>query len=199
MSAPSDSDYNLIPFPKSEGTAPSISGGCATAGIQYDFLALLGVAQSLPIDFLPITWQSAMKCVGRGGTAEIRQSCINAKKNYAFKRMAFGGQWESAAHEARAFKTLITEMIVLSHPIFRYNRVFNNLQGLCWDIDCESAKVRPVLVFERTPHGDLDSFMKTSIGRSLAFEDRLRFCVDVVTAIGWLHWLGKCLYIFLRR
>lgn len=193
MSAPSGSDFNLIPFPKSEGTALSTSAGCGPAGVQYDFLALLGVAQSLQVNFLPITWQSAMNCVGRGGTAKISQSSINAKKSFAFKRMAFCGPGESAAHEARLYKALITEMIVLKHAVLQYHPNFNRFQGLCWDVDCGGSKVRPVLVFERTPDGDLDSFFKTSTGRSLAFEDRLRFCVDVVTAICSLHWLGKYL------
>ena len=197
MSTLSDGDFNLIPFPKSEGTSPSISAKCVSAEIQYDFLALLGVAQSLQVDFLPITWQSAMKCIGRGGTAEIRQSRINAKESFAFKRMTNVGPGEPVAREARAFKAFITEIIVLSHPLIRSQRTFNNLQGLCWDVDCGSPKVRPVLVFERTPHGDLDSFMKTNKGRDLTFEERLGLCIDVATAICWLHWLGKYLDILL--
>ena len=197
MSMLSDGDFNLIPFPESGGTSLSISANFVPAGVQYDLLTLLGVAQELRVNFLPIAWQSAMICVGRGGTAEIRQSRVNAKKSFVFKRMTRAGQGDSATHEARMFKTLITEMFVLSHPLIRSQRIFNGLEGLCWDVDSGSLKVRPVLVFERTSHGDLDSFMKTSTGRSLAFDARLRFCVDVVTAICWLHWLGKYIDILL--
>ena len=70
---------------------------------EHNFVAFLGATQALGIDFLPITWQSAMEDVGRGATAEIRQSLLSLQTSLAFKRIQpspFSKRSEKAAEEA---------------------------------------------------------------------------------------------------
>lgn len=77
MSTASDSVCDtsaLVTYTKSGETHQSAS---STSNEEYDLLDFLGVAQSLKIDFLPITWQPALGKVGEGGTAVIYQALVN--------------------------------------------------------------------------------------------------------------------------
>jgi hypothetical protein len=150
-----------------------------------DFLSVLGIAQSLNIDFLPITWQPALDSIGRGGTAEVRQALVNIQTSFAFKRLA------SEADETRNFRAFIAEMSVLSHTLVRDHPNIIRLEGICWDVVSGGEKVRPVLVFEKAQHGDLHTFMGQSEGKSLTTEERINICADIATAVRDMHSRGE--------
>jgi hypothetical protein len=166
-----------IPF---QSAAPAIVG---PTGIRHDFLTFLGIAQSLKIDFLPITWQPALDTVGQGGTAEIRQALINLQTSFAFKRLIS----TRPAEEAKNFQALIAEISVLGQPSIRDHPNIITLEGICWDIILETEKVWPVLVFEKARLGDLLAFMEQGAGKKLSLEDRLQLCVDIATAVADMH------------
>jgi hypothetical protein len=73
---------------------------------QYDFLSFLSIAQNLEIDFLPITWQPALSCIGQGGTAKIRQALVNLQMSFAFKRLVSKGLVETETDETSVKSSL---------------------------------------------------------------------------------------------
>jgi hypothetical protein len=184
MAALSDTDNVLMSFSRSG--APIQSATLATVGItgvRCDFLSFLGIAQSLKIDFLPITWQPALDTIGHGGTAEIRQTLINIQTSFAFKRLVSTRSGE----EAKNFQALIAEISVLGQPSIREHPNIITLEGICWDIIPETEQVWPVLVFEKAPLGDLLVFMEQGAGNKLGLEDRLKLCIDIATAVADMH------------
>jgi hypothetical protein len=82
--------------------------------LQLDFISILGLAQRLEIDFVPIRWPPALDPLGLGGQAEIRQLPINQQWSFAFKRMTFGV--ESDDVQIRVFHALASELMILGHP-----------------------------------------------------------------------------------
>ena len=62
----------------------------APASLPWNLLTFLSTAQSLKIDFLPITWAPALMAVDRGGTCEIRQSLVNVETAFVYKRLIPG-------------------------------------------------------------------------------------------------------------
>jgi hypothetical protein len=149
---------------------------------HYDFISFLGVAQRLEIDFVPITWQPALDNVGEGGTAEIREALLDLQMSYAFKRIK-----QSQQDESRIFRELTSEILVLGHGSIREHPNIIRLEGICWDIPPGDEKVWPVLVFEKTQCGDLETFANSDAGKIMCFEDRLKLCLDVGTAVKDLH------------
>src|SRR5271169_1466246 len=69
---------------------------------RYDLISFLATVQWREIDCLPITWQPALDSIGRGATAEIRQSLVNIQMSFAFKRPIIrdGTQNESVIYQA---------------------------------------------------------------------------------------------------
>ena len=157
------------------------------ADIHYDFISFLAVAQRRKFDFLPITWQPALDDVGRGATAEIRQSFINLQMSFAFKRMTPLNSLQQGERGYRAFRALISEVSVLGHPSIRKHPNVINLEGICWDVVGEEEAVWPVLVFEKTQYGDLCKFMESDVGLRMSMGDRLKLCVDIATAVMDMH------------
>lgn len=151
--------------------------------MHCDFISFLAICQWRGLDILGITWQPALERVGRGATAHIHQSQINPQTSFAFKRVTpstFGSD------EYTLFRTLISEVLVLGHPVIRDHANIVTLVGICWDVatsgDGEDA-VWPVLVYEKAECGDLTQFMESEVGRSLDFDQRLRLCIDIGTAL----------------
>ena len=175
----------LITYTMSGETHQSVG---TTSNREYDFLDFLGIAQSLKIDFLPITWQPALDRVGEGGTAEIREALVNLQMTFAFKRIKFPG---SALEEARNWSALVAEILILGHPAFRHHRNIATLEGICWDVINGGERVWPVLVFEKTRHGDLERFMTSGLGIELDFKKRLDMLLDIALAIRDLHAAGR--------
>ena len=185
MSSDGSGHYSdLVYYTRSGKTFQS---ACSTSKDHYDFLDFLGVAQSLRIDFLPISWQPALDRVGEGGSAEIRQGSVNLQTTFAFKRLK---RSHSSVEEAQNWHPLIAEISILGYHAVRKHRNIVNVEGICWDIISGGESVWPVLVFERTRHGDLGIFMSSDIGRRLSFKERLDILCDLALAIRDLHTIG---------
>lgn len=89
MSTERDLD-SLITFTSSRRCFQSATLASAIAtDTSYDFLTFLGVAQSLNLEFLPISWDAGEASIGQGGTAEISQPSISLETAFAFKRLVF--------------------------------------------------------------------------------------------------------------
>ncbi len=188
MSTASDSVCDtsaLVTYTKSGETHQSAS---STSNEEYDLLDFLGVAQSLKIDFLPITWQPALGKVGEGGTAVIYQALVNIQATFTFKRLEPS---QSAMRKARNLRALIAEISILGHPAIRYHPNVANIEGICWDVVDGGEEVWPVLVLEKTRCGDLKRFMTSSSGKELDSKNRLDMLFDVALAVRDLHATGR--------
>jgi hypothetical protein len=160
----------------------------ATSNDRYDFISFLAIAKQLKVDFLPITWQLALDCIGGGATAEIRQSLINLQTSFAFKRFTSPRQAETLVDETDIFRALVAEILVLGHPSIRRHPNIVELVGICWDVIGETGKVWPVLVFEKAMYGDLENFMRQDRETGLLhWEGRLKLCADVGRAVADMH------------
>ena len=162
----------------------------STSNEEYDFLDFLGVAQSLKIDFLPITWQPALDKVGEGGTAVIRQALINLQMTFTFKHLK---RPRTAMEKTRNLRALIAEISILGHPAIRYHPNVASIEGICWDVVLGGEEVWPVLVFEKTRYGDLNRFMTSGPGKELDSKHRLEMLFDVALAVRDLHATGRYL------
>ena len=192
MSAESYIDSRLISFTSSGHFSASATLASAVAtSTPYDLLTFLGIAQSLNIDFLPITWDAGQASIGQGGTAEISQSSVDLETAFAFKRLSPVNSALSEAQQTTIFKALIAEISVLGHKSIRGHGNINRLEGICWDIEPESEKVWPAFVFEKTQHGDLMTFMNHAAGTRLDLRNRLRLCAEIATAVSDLHLSGE--------
>lgn len=149
--------------------------------LHQDFLDVLAVAQDRGIDFLPITWQPALKTIDAGFTAEILQSSINFQMSFVFKRLKqpeCGGQ----------LAPLISEISVLGHAKVRSHRHIVRLEAICWDIsETDNEEVWPVLAFEKSQYGDLQRFLISDKGRDLGMNERLTLCHHILTALFTMH------------
>ena len=164
---------------------------------SIDFLSILGIAQKLDIDFLPITWQPALDTAGDGATAEIRQSLINVQTSFAFKR--YKRRWEPRSDaDYSGFQRLYFEISILGQPEIRRHPNIIRLEGLCWDISPDSKEIWPVLVFEKTSFGDLTKWSASKEGRAASHDVRLSICADVASAVRHLHTERRYLAIQIR-
>lgn len=126
-----DDDFSaLISYTRSGETGQS-AGSISDQEYNYDFLDFLGVAQSLKIHFLSITWQPALDKVGEGGTAKIRQALIDIRMTFAFKRLKHPLHGEQ---ESRNLRALIAEISILGHPAIRPHPNIITIEGICWDV-----------------------------------------------------------------
>ena len=192
MSANSYIDSRLISFTTSGNFSVSatLASAATATNTPYDLLTFLGIAQSLNIDFLPITWDADQASIGQGGTAEISQSSVNLETAFAFKRLSPVDSALSEAQQTTIFKALIAELCVLGHKSIHGHGNINKLEGICWDIEPESERVWPAFVFEKTQHGDLKTFMEHGAGTGLDLRNRLRLCAEIATAVSDLHLSG---------
>lgn len=157
---------------------------------DYGFIAILGLAQRLGVNFLPITWQSALDSQNedgkkwRGGQAVIHQTTVNVQASLAFKR--FHRKKSASSSETADFRDLVNELVILRHEAVRNHPHIVRLEGLCWDIESEK-EVSPVLVFEKSELGDLYHFVTHGEGRTLPLREKLDLCVDIGIAIRDMH------------
>lgn len=154
------------------------------ASISHNFLCFLATAQALGIEFLPITWQSARRAIGEGGTSRIHEAPANIQMSLAFKRVTEDEKLKKT--EASIFQMLSNEIIVLGHPLIQEHPNIAKLHGICWDISSDD-KVWPVLVFEKSQFDDLYSFAARPVGKELDIHHRLKFCVEIGEAIIYMH------------
>jgi len=156
----------------------------------YDLITFLAAVQRAKVDILPITWQSARRPIGMGGTSNINKASINLETSFAFKCVSDTQKRDQ--DEAKILQALISEIAVLSHPSIREHPNIIELQGICWDVPSDH-EVWPVLVFEEAQFGDLYNFATLPVGRDLCIAERLKLCVDIGTAIIDMHFNSKLL------
>lgn len=140
---------------------------------SFRFYMILGIAQDMRVDFLPVTYQAALGALGAGATGDIQQSFVNSEFNLAFKRI-----WHS--------HVLLNEMIILSHAPLRSHPYIVGLEGISWEVAVD-GDMRPVLVFEKSTIGDLYCFMGTDVGMGLSFMERWSLCTQIAMAVNVLH------------
>lgn len=75
----------------------------------------------------------------------------------------------------------------MGHPFVRSHSNIIRLEGVCWDISFDKEEVWPVLVFEKARHGDLKKFLSTNMGGLIKWDDRVKLCADIATAIMLMH------------
>jgi serine/threonine protein kinase len=163
---------------------------------DHSFIALLALAQRLEVPFLPITWQALLDNLGQGGQAKVSQAAANVQTSFAFK--LFRGDSVDNADEDTPFQAVINEMIMLSHRAIRDHPFVVTLEGICWDIPGDGDQVWPVLVFEKSIHGDLFEFVKSGRGSSLSTQEKLKLCTDIGIAIRDMHSNSTCLCLYIE-
>ena len=171
------------------------------ADLRFDLTTFLGVAQHYDIDFLPVTWQPALDQIGQGATAEIRQNPMNLQTSFAFKRPLFMSSFDIDEFESRILPSLIAEISILGSPAIRRHANIIHLEGICWEVLSKEGQnvsrkeptlkseggIVPVLIFEKTKHGDLHRFMANGAGGQLSFLERLRLCSEIAKAVAEMH------------
>ena len=158
-----------------------------------DLISFLAIAQNAKIDLLAITWPRGLPKIGTGGTAKVRESLVRLQMSFAFKVVKDAEVIDKRPARINArLEQLISEIHVLGHPAVQGHPNIVSLLGICWDI-LPSGRVWPVLVFEKTPWGDLFSF---ATGQEIEIDIRLKLCSDIATAVRDLHRNGKfkCYY-----
>jgi hypothetical protein len=185
-SVSSDGISSSAPLPPPAPLPPSSSSIPPSPTLPHLFLSFLALVQYLEIDFLPLTWHSALLEARRGGTAQLYQMAIDMQSAFAFKRPSpLRGERGQADLLA-----LCTELGTLGHAALRRCKNVVTLEGVAWDVEGKTAQPWPVLVFEKAEWGDLLMFMERGAGRELGLKERLGLCADVLVAVGVLH--GRC-------
>lgn len=157
-----------------------------------DLLNLLSVVQKLGVSILPTTWQEARGPIGAGATGKINEALMTLHTSLAFKCVSDRQKEDEAI--TSIISAFISELRILCNESIRRHPNVAELQGVCWDIICDSSgcnKVYPVLVFEKSQYGDLAHFVKLPLGRELSFPNRLSLCRDIVTAVRDMHFSCK--------
>lgn len=142
------------------------------------------------IDFLPTTWEADLDGT-RGGTSKIGQSFLNLKLSYVFKRIK-----RDEVDEAYAFHALSSEVFILGHRGIRGHENIVRLMGICWDVVSAGEPIWPVLVFQKSHHGDLKQFMESTAGLGLDLSPRMKLCTDIAAAIVLMHSYGVYIIFF---
>jgi hypothetical protein len=155
---------------------------------KFDFLSFLEVIQVHEVDILATTWQQALDSLGKGATAEVRQSLVNLQTSFAFKRPM---NRHSSFDPEALFAWLIREVTILRHPVARAHKNLLSLEGVCWDYSVSEELLRPVLIFNRAQHGDLSKFVEKDKFRELSISSRVELATDIMSAVDALHRSGE--------
>lgn len=147
-----------------------------------DLISLLGRFQHCGIDYLPIKWQPALKDLGRGGSARVSQSIFNNETSFAYKRFLPDG-----LDSENCFEKLGKEVRILVHPSFFRHENFIRIAAFCYEIHQETERILPVLIYEKSPFGNLQDFLLSENARGITFSDRLGFCADIASVLVALH------------
>ena len=89
-------------------------------------------------------------------------------------------------NEKLAYRALICELLVYTHPVLKHHRNIQFLQGVMWDIQTfqgSNFRVMPALFFEKCDCGTLAEFMSSTV----PFMQRLGLCEDIGRAIEAMH------------
>ncbi|KAL4966990.1 uncharacterized protein BDV14DRAFT_198454 [Aspergillus stella-maris] len=174
-------------------TDPAIERGLAAGNVNI--ITFISLMQKMKMSFLPLTWQSDLQLLGRGGTSHVNQSLVNLETSFAFKRVAEKDRLERSDQEI--FLRLMNEIYILCNTVVLNHSYVLQLQGICWDVSSQarqdspeslqSDKVWPVLVFQKAHFGDLYSFAQRPIGREIDFPMRWRICQEIGVAIAHMQ------------
>ena len=166
-------------YPTSQVSSTEVN---STSAKHHDLISFMGLMQRYGVDLLPIKWQPALADLGRGGSASVSQALINIQTSFAFKRVTFtNGETEEC------FDRLVKEVSILRHPELRNHDSLIRLEAYCCEILEEPEQISPVLIFEKAPLGDLQSFMLSERARSISSSVKLDFCSDIARALSALH------------
>ena len=157
----------------------------------HNLITFLAAVQVLNMDFLPITWQPNLEDIGRGATAEIRQSLLSLQTSLAFKRIhpsKFSRRSEETAEngKVKAFHALLSEISILALAYHHANRNIVTLLGICWDVSQEGT-AWPVLVFEKASHGNFLNFVTAEPNEANNWATKLKLVGGIAKALEWMH------------
>lgn len=155
---------------------------------EEDLVSVLALAQRLSFNFLPITWQQGLGLLGRGNTADVSQSVVNARTRFAFKRMRPRSNTPDAVQ--KSFRALVNELKSLAAPGLRGHLGIIDCEGICFERKHGFPDLFPVLVFPRASHGTLKQFMGTDEGMRVSMRGRIQMCITMAAAIRQLHKFG---------
>lgn len=153
----------------------------AEAGHVYNLISFLAVIQIPPIPLLNIKWQPGLESLGTGGTAKLNQAALHAQMSYAFKRVRIAG-----AAITDDLGKWANEVFILGQPQIHSHANIARLEGCCLEI-LDDGKLRPVLVFETAPLGDLEKFISSGAADSMGFEDLVNTCLEIGFALEMVH------------
>jgi Protein tyrosine and serine/threonine kinase len=154
-------------------------------GGKYDILRLLAVTRDLNISILPHQWENWLGAIGQGGSAIVNQAFANVKTSFAFKCF-------QDTSEENGYKEAIQEMSVLGLPLLLDQPNIVQLQGVSFEAT-RDENVRPMLIYEKSKHGDLFTFARSPAGKELGLPERMAICKDIGSAILFMHSCSKCL------
>lgn len=176
--------------------------GLVSAQGDIDLLTFLETVQRLDVDFLPSVWRPNLETIGVGGTSQINQSLVSLQTSFAFKRRYEPGKYPPiniSKDEKFFYQALTAEITVLGHEPLRDHPNIVNLVGVCWDPTPGNGEVWPVLVTEKSHHGDLLQFSKSAAYHQLKTTQRLALCRDIGSAVGTMHASGMPDRTFFQR
>ncbi|KAL9119337.1 MAG: hypothetical protein Q9187_004112 [Circinaria calcarea] len=111
---------------------------------------------------------------------------INRQVAYAFKVFNSNRLVRESIEANKIFLTIIAEIRVLGHRSIRDHPNIVTLEGICWDVDSEIEIVWPVLVFKKSNHGDLQTFIQDS-RVELNLDSKFALCINIASAIAAMH------------
>ena len=161
---------------------------------HYDLLSYLAITERLSnlrlYSFIPNYQINNRSSIQAGASGIVHNQELSGDSGIIFKRYRTTPQ----SSRQEVFKAIISEVMVLKHPVLAKHPNVVDLNGVTWDVEFEhgqAPQVTPVLVFKRAEYGDLASFFRTSQGQRSSLEERLQFCIDIASALKAMHTYGK--------
>ena len=187
MASSFDHDSLLAAFTTKRPVSVDGKAGNSDTKTKHSLLSFLATAQALNLELLPVPWESARPFIGTGATSIVNEALADLHTSFAFKCVEKDSQ--KPGLEEEVFRIFTNEISVLAYPPIRDHPNIAQLQGICWDIGAD-GRVWPVLLFEKSYHGDLYSFLKSPEGKALSTESRLKLCSDIGEAVSGVHSYG---------
>ena len=133
---------------------------------RNDLISFLSLVTRLKVDTFQLSWEEGTPALGHGGTALVNQAAIREEQGMAFKRVGLNEgdakiKSVGGTPESRLYKVLISEVYLLTHPSVRNHPNIVDLEAICWEVDFayQAPRILPVLIFQKAPYGDLESFI----------------------------------------
>ena len=172
------------------GTLPQLEQGTNNVISKlphYDLLTFLAICQNIPslrmATFMPKFDDSEVR---HGQSGQVYGFFRRKHQTgIAFKRFRTSGTETKAA-----FQALISEVMVLEHPVFKKHPNLPQLGGITWDVNVQNKDligVMPVLIFERSKYGSLRDYLSSRGSPQPTASQRLQLCADIGRAIEALH------------